>query len=84
MTMLTRSMQVSACLEGSEDGLAPRLLLHLVDGFQAFDRNEGALQLTPLCERLVTFLAIRGSSPRHYLAFRLWPDHAEEQSLGVG
>lgn len=58
------------------------LQLRLVDGFRAVHRDCGAVPLAPLGERLVTFLAIRGSSSRQYVAFRLWPDHLEDQSLG--
>jgi DNA-binding SARP family transcriptional activator len=77
-----RQVPVRICHEADEDGPSPRLQLRLIDGFRAVHCNDGAVQLAPLGERLVTFLAIRGPSSRQYVAFRLWPDHLEDQALG--
>ena len=59
-----------------------RCLLRLVAGFRVVHRDDGGVPLAPVGERLVAFLAVRGTSPRPYVAFRLWPDHAEDHALG--
>ena len=80
--MLTQNVRTPACRCANRPTAGTHLGVGLVGGFRATDTHEGVVALTPLCERLVTFLALRGSSPRHYLAFRLWPDHSEEQASG--
>lgn len=79
--VLARPIHVRTCC-AANDPTAPPVHLRLVNGFRAVHRDEGVVQLTPVCERLVAFVALRGPAPRHFVAFRLWPDHTEEQALG--
>jgi DNA-binding SARP family transcriptional activator len=79
--VLTRPVQVRTCREADDDPSFPRLHLRLVDAFGVTHVDDGVVHLAPLCERLITFLAVRGPSPRHQLAFQLWSDRSEEHAL---
>jgi DNA-binding SARP family transcriptional activator len=79
--VLTRRIYVRSWNGGDGYAPIPRLHLRLSDRLQVLHCVEGAVRLAPLCERLVAFLAVRGPTPRQYLAFRLWPDQSEDQSL---
>jgi DNA-binding SARP family transcriptional activator len=70
----------AACAPG-EDLMIPHLELQLITVFRALHRGDGEITLAPSCQRLVAFLAVRGPLPRSYVAFRLWPDHPEDQAL---
>lgn len=77
----TRQKHAHAADGPNEDLLAPRLELRLINGFRAVHDVDGEIELSPSCRRLVAFLAVRGPLPRPYVAFRLWPDHLEDQAL---
>jgi len=79
--VLTRPAPIRIRREVDENASIPRLYLRLTNGFRLVHRTGDVVQLPPLCERLVAFLAMRGPSPRQYLAFRLWPDRSEDHSL---
>lgn len=68
--------------QGPNDHSAvPTVELLLVNGFCAVHHRDGEVEISPASRRLITLLALRGPLPRHYVAFRLWPDHFEDQAL---
>lgn len=80
--MLSRSTESPKCPRTDEHAFFPQVHLQLVNGFRLIHNRTDDVQLTPVGERLLTFLALRGPSSRQHLAFRLWPDRDEEQALG--
>ena len=78
---LTCQKPTEAAYTPNEDLMIPYLELRLINAFRALHRSDGEIKLSPSCQRLVAFLAVRGPSPRPYVAFRLWPDHPEDQAL---